>query len=290
MEERALYSPKVIQSIMQAHGLAFLKERGQNFLIDGNMVRRIVEAAEVEAGDAVLEIGPGIGSMTQELLKRAGRVIAIEVDPGFVAVLSDLFAEEIRTGQLVLLQEDVLKVDLTQVLTDYRLEGPAKIVSNLPYYISSPAIIRILESVLPIQSLTMMLQKELVDRILAQPGTRDYGALTLFVQLYGQAKPCFAVPRACFLPAPAVDSAVVRVDPLGPDEGYSLERRAQINDLVRLVFQQRRKQAAKTLAQALGRDKKELTAALRQLGLPETARPENLRLEDFQGLLEILGI
>lgn len=281
MHKKPLYSKKEVTRLMALSGLAFRKDKGQNFLVDGNIVDKISQEAQLSSEDTVIEIGPGLGAMTQDFLAQAGRVIALEIDRGFVQVLEDLFRKELDQGRLVLVNQDALKADFSKIIQNHGLGGPVKVLSNLPYYIASPLIAKILKSDVEFESFTLMVQEELADRMMAQVGDKDYGAFSLFIQAYGQARLCFKIPKTCFYPMPKVDSALVQILPLPviPAGG-----REETVHLVRMAFQQRRKQAAKTVSQALGCKKAAVKKALRDLGLKDTVRPEEMDLEDFYQL------
>lgn len=274
-QENRLYSPKRIKQVMAAHGLRFNKNLGQNFLIDGNLVRKIADAAELSDRDTVIEIGPGIGTLTEEILLRSKKVIAVEIDNQLIPVLQKQFADR---DNFILVHEDAMKVDFRQLIEDHAEGGPVKIVANLPYYITTPILSRLLTEGYPITCCTVMVQQEVADRIMARPSTKEYGSLTLFVQCFARANLVVRAPKEVFMPQPKVDSTVVKLDFLASPP---VEKVAVLTNLIQVAFQQRRKTILNSLAVVAGQDKKVLSAILSDLSIPATARPENLSLDDF---------
>ena len=285
MSER-LYSPAVIRAVMERHHLRFTKAWGQNFLIDGNLVHKIIETAEVQPGDVVLEVGPGIGTLTQALLEAGAIVVSVELDRTFFPVLRATFGQNERFH---LLEGDALKLDLGDALSHIAPVGtPVKVVANVPYYITTPLLRRFLDDTLPVDTVTVLVQKEVAERMTATPGNKVYGALTLMIALYGQAQAAFIVPRTAFLPPPKVDSAVVHIKKQWPDN-VSPEACAAINLLVRDAFLQRRKMVVKALSKSTGASLQALRNALIARGLPATARAENLSITDFIAIYKEFG-
>lgn len=252
IDGRRLATPSGVAAVLDAHGLAARKGLGQNFLVDRHVLERIVAAAELHPEDVVLEIGPGLGVLTRELALRCRSVVAVEVDPGFVRWLQQLFEAE-PTGQRVrIVHGDALRVDLHSLLTaDPPGEGgAAKVVANLPYYITSPLLMRLLEEGLPLERLVVMVQREVARRLGATPGTKDYGALSVAVQLRADVEVVAVVPSRAFYPPPAVDSAVVRLRRRPFPEPVTDE--ALLQTIVRTAFGQRRKTVRNAWRRAVG--------------------------------------
>lgn len=267
--------------ILKKYQFRMQKKYGQNFLIDANILRKIVEAAQITREDCVLEIGPGIGTMTQYLAEAAGRVIAVEIDRELIPILEDTLSSY---SNVTILCEDILKVDL-QALAKQSGGRPIKVVANLPYYITTPIIMALFESHIPLLSITVMVQSEVAERMQTGPGTKDYGALSLAVQYYAKPDIVARVPASCFLPHPNVDSTVVRLiryekPPVdASDEAFLFA-------VIRASFNQRRKTLANGLANAggLGVTRGQVEAVLEELGLSKTVRGETLTLKQFSEL------
>lgn len=263
--------------ILRKYGLRLTKSLGQNFLTDINIIRKIVDTAEVNENDLVLEIGPGIGSLTVQLAERAGRVIAVEIDKRLMEPLSETL-EGCDNVQVV--NADILKTDLSALTAGW--EGSLKVVSNLPYYITTPVIMSLLESPIPWELLVFMIQKEVVSRMVAEPGTKDYSALSVAVRYYADPKLAFHVSRNCFIPKPDVDSAVIKLKKRSLSHLENVDREFLFK-VIRAAFSQRRK----TLLNALGKQpwledgKGRLKEVLREMGLPEDTRAEALSVEQF---------
>ena len=278
MPEPYLAKPAAAISILQQYGIRTQKKYGQNFLIDAHIPEKIVEAAGVTGSDCVLEIGPGIGTLTQYLAARAGRVIAVEVDTGLIPVLSETLAEYENT---LVISADVLKVDLKKLIEDHAQDRPVKVVANLPYYITTPILMSMLEAQLPVLSYTLMVQKEVADRMQAAPGTKDYGALSLAVQYHTVPEIVLQVSPGCFLPRPKVGSTVIRLTSrparLAENEKEALFR------IIRAVFSQRRKTLYNSLRHAaeLSYTAGQITTALESCRLRPDIRGEALSLEQF---------
>ena len=268
--------------ILKKFDLKLTKSLGQNFLTDINIIRKIVDAADLCKDDLVLEIGPGIGSMTAELAGRAGKVIAVEIDKHLLPPLSDTLSD---FGNIQLVNADIMKTDVSELTQGWA--GPLKVVSNLPYYITTPIIMRLLESSIHWDTLVFMVQKEVAQRMAASPGTKDYSALSLAVRYYSDPMLSFHVSRNCFIPRPDVDSAVVRLKKrsLGSLENVNKEN---FFKTVRASFSQRRK----TLLNSLGTQswfpggKERLKNILMEAGIPENIRGEALSIEQFAMLAE----
>ena len=272
---------------MKEHGISAKKRFGQNFLIDRRVLKRITEGAEVSKDDLVLEIGPGIGTLTQALCEAAGRVIAVEIDRDMLPILDENLA---YYDNYEIINEDVLKLDLNKLISERKADyRHIKVAANLPYYITTPIIMELLESRLPITSITVMVQKEVADRMQAEPGSADYGALSLAVQYYADACITANVPPNCFIPRPGVDSAVITLK-------CHEEAPVQVNDdrymfrLIKAAFAQRRKTLVNALKNdaALGISREQAEAALDGLGIRADIRGERLSLVQFAALSDIL--
>lgn len=277
-----LGNPKNTIEIIQKYEFMFQKKFGQNFLIDTHVLEKIIEAAGVTKDDCVLEIGPGIGTMTQYLAENAGHVVAVEIDKNLIPILKDTLSEY---DNVTIINEDILKVDINALALEYNGGKPIKVVANLPYYITTPIIMGLFESEVPIDNITVMVQKEVADRMQVGPGTKDYGALSLAVQYYAEPYIVANVPPNCFIPRPNVGSAVIRltrhqIPPVQVDDPQLMFK------LVRASFNQRRK----TLQNGLNNSpeipytKEQIVAAIESLGVSATVRGEALTLEQFAQL------
>lgn len=282
-----LGNPQETIQILQKHEFQFKKKFGQNFLIDPHVLDKIVEAAEVTKDDFVLEIGPGIGTMTQYLCEHARQVLAIEIDKKLIPILQETLASydnvEVREG-------DILKQDIKAIADQYNEGKPIKVVANLPYYITTPIIMGLFESHVPLANVTVMVQKEVAERMQADPGTKAYGALSLAVQYY--AKPYLAanVPPNCFMPRPNVGSAVIRLDCLARTPVNVKDEKLMFR-LIRASFNQRRKTLQNGIANSpeLSFSKEEVAVALEKLGYSATIRGEKLGLQQFATLADELS-
>lgn len=273
--------------VLKKYNFNFQKKFGQNFLIDANILQNIIDAAEVTKDDCVLEIGPGIGTMTQYLCENAREVVAVEIDKKLIPILeSDTLA---AYDNITIINEDILKVDINKLVQEKNGGKPIKVVANLPYYITTPIIMGLFESHVPLDSITIMVQKEVADRMQVGPGTKDYGALSLAVQYYAKPKVMLTVPASCFMPRPNVDSAVIR---LTRYQNPPVEAKNEhfMFDIIRASFNQRRKTLVNGLTNAAGLKvtKDSVLAALEQMGLSPTIRGEALTLEQFAVLSDIL--
>jgi 16S rRNA (adenine1518-N6/adenine1519-N6)-dimethyltransferase len=286
MEQKLGNSQKTIE-IIKKYNFAFQKKFGQNFLIDPHVLHKIIKAAGVTKDDCVLEIGPGIGTMTQYLADQARHVVAVEIDKNLMPILEETLREY---ENITVINEDILKMDIHKLAEDYNGSRPIKVVANLPYYITTPIIMGLFESHVPIDNITVMVQREVADRMQAEPGTKDYGALSLAVQYYAKAYIAANVPPNCFIPRPGVGSAVIRltrhekppVEAKDPDLMFRL---------IRASFNQRRK----TLQNGLNNSpdvpysREVIAAAIESLSLPPTVRGETLTLEQFAQLSDCLS-
>lgn len=267
--------------ILKKYQFRMQKKYGQNFLIDANILHKIVEAAQITQEDCVLEIGPGIGTMTQYLAEAAGEVVAVEIDRALIPILEDTLSSY---HNVTVLCEDILKVDLT-ALVERNGGNPIKVVANLPYYITTPIIMALFESHIPLASITVMVQSEVAERMQTGPGTKDYGALSLAVQYYAKPEIVARVPASCFLPRPNVDSTVVRLTKYERPPVNAVDE-AFLFAVIRASFNQRRKTLANGLANAggLGVSRGQVEAVLDEMGLSKTVRGETLTLEQFSEL------
>ena len=266
-----------IKDILSRHGFTFSKSLGQNFLVNPSVCPRIAEMGNAKKGFGVIEIGTGIGVLTNELAKRADKVVAVEIDTRLMPVLEETLSEH---DNIKIINDDVLKVDLKKLIADEFQGLDVAVCANLPYYITSPIIMSLLEQRLPVKSITVMVQKEAASRLCANLGTRDAGAVTVAVRYYSEPKVLFNVSRGSFMPAPNVDSCVIRLDikektPEGvTDEEFFFKT-------VRAAFSQRRKTLVNSAASGLSVDKGLVSRALEDSGLPLTVRPEQLAMEQF---------
>ena len=264
--------------ILRKYQFRMQKKYGQNFLIDANILTKIVEAAQITGEDCVLEIGPGIGKMKQYLEEAAGRVIAVVIDMELIRFLEETLSPY---DNVTLLCEDILKVDLTKLVNENDC-GSIKVVANLPYYITTPIIMALFESHIPLSSITVMVQSEVADRMQTGPGTKDYGALSLAVQYYAKPEIVARVPASCFTPRPNVDSTVVRLN-RHEKPPVEVEDEEWLFALIRASFKQRRKTLANGLANAggLGISRGQVEFVLGEMGLSKTVRGETFTLERF---------
>lgn len=282
----ALGIPQNTISILQKYRFVFQKKYGQNFLVDTHVLEKIMDAAEITKEDCVVEIGPGIGTMTQYLAERAGAVVAVEIDRKLMPILEETLA---AYDNVTVLNEDIIKVDLNHIVEEKNHGKPIKVVANLPYYITTPIIMSLFENHVPLKSVTVMVQKEVAERMQAGPGTKNYGALSLAVQYYARPEVVANVPPNCFIPRPNVGSAVIR---LTRYEEYPVTVRDEnfLFALIRASFNQRRKTLANSLAnaQSLSLTREQVAAALEKMQLSPTVRGEALTLEQFAALADLL--
>lgn len=274
-----LSSPRVIKEIITKYNFNFSKSLGQNFLIDGNVVDKIVDLAQITKDDYVLEIGPGIGTLTQILCQRAKKVIAVEIDNKLIPVLNENLKE---FGNLEIIHNDILKVDINKLI-DSQFEGKdIKIVANLPYYVTTPIIMGLLEKNIKLKSITVMIQKEVAQRINAKPGSKDYGALSIAVQYYSSPKLGFVVSKNCFMPSPKVDSIVLRLDLL-ESPATNVASQEMFFKVVRASFGQRRKTLVNALINSgtFSISKEELLQLFGKIGFSKEQRGETLTIEQF---------
>lgn len=285
--EDLLIHPKNTIAVLQKYDFHFAKKFGQNFLIDERVMNKIIEGAEIGPDDCVLEIGPGIGTMTQFLAENAGQVVAVEIDTKLIPILEDTLAP---FDNVTVINDDILKVDITALTQKYNGGRPIKVVANLPYYITTPIIMGLLEKHVPIHSITVMVQKEVAMRMQAGPGNKDYGALSLAVQYYCEPYLVANVPQNCFMPRPNVDSAVIRLTSLEKPPVETAQE-ALMFGLIKASFAQRRKTLVNGLSNSpeLTLTKEQVTQALQTLGISETVRGETFTLKEFAALAEALA-
>ena len=278
--------PRNTIEVLQRHNFTFQKKYGQNFLVDPNVLERVMDAAGVSGEDCVLEIGPGIGTMTQLLAERAGKVVAVEIDRNLIPILEETLAPY---SNVTVINEDILKLDVEEAIR-VRGEGrPVKVVANLPYYITTPIIMSLLEGGAPLESITVMVQKEVAERMQAVPGTKDYGALSLAVQYYSRPEVVANVPPNCFIPRPNVGSAVIRLTRYGTPPVQAADP-GKLFAVIRASFNQRRKTLANSLGNApgLSASRERVAGILEEMGLPAMIRGEALTLEQFAELSDRL--
>ena len=286
MSKKYLSNPTNTLAVISKYGFVFQKKYGQNFLIDENIVAKIVREAGVTKEDFVLEIGPGIGTMTQLLCENAKEVAAVEIDKKLIPILEETLSEY---ENVTIINEDILKVDIAALAVEKNEGRPIKVVANLPYYITTPIIMGLFESHVPIESITVMVQKEVADRMQTGPGSKDYGALSLAVQYYAKPEIVMNVPPECFMPRPGVGSAVIRlvkhaVNPV------AVKDEALMFKLIRASFNQRRKTLANGLNNSpeINLPKDVITQAIEELGKGASVRGEALTLDEFARLSDII--
>lgn len=280
-----LSNPQVTIETIKKYNFAFQKKFGQNFLVDSHVLDKIIAAAGVTKEDVVLEIGPGFGTMTQYLAEAAKEVIAVEIDKTLIPILQDTLRDY---DNVCLINEDILKIDISDVVKEKNGGKPIKVVANLPYYITTPIIMGLFESHVPLENITVMVQKEVAQRMQAGPGTKDYGALSLAVQFYAEPYIVANVPPNCFIPRPNVGSAVIR---LTKWENPPIQVRNEkfMFSLIRASFNQRRKTLQNSLVNgSTGVTKEQVVSALERMGLSLTIRGEALTLEQFAVLSDLL--
>ena len=281
-----LGNPQKTIEVIQKYEFAFQKKFGQNFLIDTHVLDKIISAAEITKDDLVVEIGPGIGTMTQYLACAAREVVAIEIDKMLIPILQDTLSEY---DNVTVINEDVLKVDLNKLAEERNGGRPVKVVANLPYYITTPIIMGLFENHVPLHSITIMVQKEVADRMRMGPGTKDYGALSLAVQYYAEPYLVANVPQNCFMPRPKIGSAVIKLT-VHEKPPVTVRDEKLMFRLIRASFNQRRKTLANGLNNSpeLHYSKEQIAEAIEKLGTSPSVRGEALTLEQFAQLADIL--
>lgn len=282
-----LAAPTATAEVIKKYQFRFQKKFGQNFLVDANILQKIIHSAEVTKEDCVIEIGPGIGTMTQYLAESAKEVVAVEIDKNLIPILEDTLSEY---DNVTIINEDILKVDIGKLAKERNGGRPVKVVANLPYYITTPIIMGLFESKVPLSSITIMVQKEVAERMQVGPGTKDYGALSLAVQYYAEPEIIMNVPPACFMPRPGVGSSVIRLtkrrEPL-----VKVSSEEKFFSIVRAAFNQRRKTLVNALVNSSSliddngkckeASRSEVCSTLDKMGLSQTIRGEALTLEQF---------
>lgn len=281
---RNLSDINVIKSVMGKHGVTFNKGLGQNFLVDSEVCPAMAEAAGLNENTCVIEIGPGVGVLTAELAKRAGKVLSFEVDKRLLPVLAETLSD---FDNVEIINEDVMKADLPKIIEEKCKGMEIAVCANLPYYITSPIIMLLLENRLPVKSITVMVQKEAADRLCAEVGSRDGGAVTVAVNYYAESEKLFFVPKESFLPPPKVNSQVIRLT-VREEPPVKVENEEFFFKLVKAAFSQRRKTAENSISAGLGMGKSEVSEALERAGLERSVRAEKLTMEDFANLEKIL--
>ncbi len=279
--------PQNTIAVLQKYNFNFQKRFGQNFLIDTRVLEKIIEASGITKDDFVLEIGPGIGTMTQYLCESAREVVAVEIDKNLIPILGDTLG---AYDNVTVIHEDILKLDINRLAEEKNAGRPIKVVANLPYYITTPIIMGLFESHVPLESITIMVQKEVADRMQVGPGTKDYGALSLAVQYYAKPEIVANVPPNCFMPRPSVGSAVIRLT-RHAKVPVAVEDEKLMFSIIRASFNQRRK----TLANGLNNSpeirltKEMIQESIAELGMPLTVRGESLTLEQFAAFANIIS-
>lgn len=287
MNGPTLGNPQNTIEILQKYQFSFQKKFGQNFLIDTHVLDKIIRAAEITKEDMVLEIGPGIGTMTQYLAEAAGKVIAVEIDRNLMPILSETLS---MYDNVRIINEDVLKLDIRKLAEEENQGRPIKVVANLPYYITTPIIMGLFEGQVPVESITVMVQKEVADRMQTGPGSKDYGALSLAVQYYAKPYIVANVPPNCFMPRPKVGSAVIRLT-RHDTPPVQVKDEELMFEIIRASFNQRRKTLANGLnnSSRLSYPKEVIAEAVEKLGKGPSIRGEALTLEEFARLSDILS-
>lgn len=279
--------PKNTIEILQKYNFVFQKRFGQNFLVDTRILEKIISAAGITKDDCVLEIGPGIGTMTQYLCENARKVIAVEIDNSLIPILGDTLSEY---DNVQVINEDILKVDINKLVEEQNDGRPIKVVANLPYYITTPIIMGLFESHVPIDSITIMVQKEVADRMQEGPGSKDYGALSLAVQYYAKPQIVTNVPANCFMPRPNVGSAVIRLT-RHKEVPVDVKDEKLMFKIIRASFNQRRKTLQNSVCNSpeLNFTKEQVVKTLEEMGLSATIRGEAMSLEEFAKFANIIG-
>lgn len=283
MENNRLYSPKYVKEIIDRYGFKFSKSLGQNFLIDGNIVRNIVKGANITKEDYVLEIGPGIGTLTEELALNAKKVVSVELDQTLLPVLADTLK---NYDNVEIVHGDILKIDVKKIIDEKLAGGPVKVVANLPYYVTTPILGMLLEKSLNIDSITVMIQKEVADRMVAAHGSKTYGSLSVFVNYYSHPEIILKAPKTVFMPQPKIDSSVIKLNIKKELPDVDSE---QLFKVVKAAFSKRRKTVLNALSSyGFDLDKEFIKKSLEEIQINPETRAENLALEDFINISKIL--
>ena len=280
-----LSSHRATKDIVDKHGFKFSKSLGQNFLIDDNVIDKIIDGARVKEGDKVIEVGPGIGTLTREMAKRAEKVVAVEIDKNLIPILKETLAEFDNTE---VVNEDILKVDINKLVDEKLSGGPVKLIANLPYYITTPIVMKFLEEDIPVTDIVVMVQKEVADRMNAVPSTKDYGALSVAVQYYCDTEIVAKAPRHMFIPQPKVDSTVIGLH-IREEKKYKADNEQLFFKTVKAAFGQRRKTLLNSLSSMGVLDKAKIKEVLAEAGIDEKRRGETLSIEEFAHLSNVIN-
>lgn len=275
-----LSSHKATKEIVQKHNFRFSKSLGQNFLIDDTIIDRIVDGANIGENDYVMEVGPGIGTLTREMAKRSKKVVAIEIDKSLIPILKDTLSD-LDNAEVV--NSDILRVDVNELIDEKLNGGPIKLVANLPYYITTPIVMKFLEEDIPVTNIVVMVQKEVADRMKAEPNTKDYGALSVAVQYYCDVEIVAKVPRHLFMPQPNVDSTVIALN-VRENPVYKVDNEELFFKVVKASFGQRRKTLLNSLSTLGFLNKDEIKEVLQNSNIDEKRRGETLSIEEFSNL------
>lgn len=275
MDHKRLYSPNRLKEVLEKHNFKFSKALGQNFLIDGNIVRKIVSSAEITKEDHVLEVGPGMGTLTEELAFNAKKVLAVELDNQLKPVLEETLGQY---PNVEILFGDILRLNVEEIIREKMDNEKVKIVANLPYYITTPIIAKFLENSYNIDSINVMVQKEVAERIAAAPNSKSYGSLSVFAQFYAHPEIVLNIPKSVFIPKPKVDSAVIRLKIIDQYPNIDKEKFFKI---VKAAFSKRRKTILNTLSSDLNRDKEEVRKILNKSQIDPIKRAENITIEEY---------
>lgn len=281
-----LISPKVTKETVSNYGFKFSKSLGQNFLIDENILNKIIDGAEVSSEDVVFEIGPGIGTLTQALADKAKRVVAVEIDKTLLPILADTLRD---FNNVEVIHNDVLKLDLQKLVKEKSPNKSIKVIANLPYYVTTPIVMKFLEEKVSLENMVVMVQKEVADRMRAKPGTKDYGSLSVAVQYYCEPKIITKVPRSVFIPQPNVESTVIKLEILKAPR-VKVDNEKLMFGIVRAAFGKRRKTILNALASSnLGFDKEMVRTVLNESGIKAERRGETLDIEEYAALAQIFN-
>ena len=280
-----LSSHRATKDIVDKHGFKFSKSLGQNFLIEDNVIDKIIDGARVKEGDKVIEVGPGIGTLTREMAKRAEKVVAVEIDKNLIPILKETLSDFDNTE---VVNEDILKVDINKLVDEKLSGGPVKLIANLPYYITTPIVMKFLEEDIPVTDIVVMVQKEVADRMNAVPSTKDYGALSVAVQYYCDTEIVAKAPRHMFIPQPKVDSTVIGLH-IREEKKYKADNEQLFFKTVKAAFGQRRKTLLNSLSSMGVLDKAKIKEVLAEAGIDEKRRGETLSIEEFANLSNIIN-
>ncbi|MCC0696610.1 16S rRNA (adenine(1518)-N(6)/adenine(1519)-N(6))-dimethyltransferase RsmA [Clostridioides sp. ES-S-0048-02] len=280
-----LSSHSATKEVVQKHNFKFSKSLGQNFLIDSNIINKILDGARVTEGDNIIEVGPGIGTLTREMGKVAEKVVAIEIDRNLIPILKDTLSD---LENIEVINQDILKVDIQELIKDKLNGGPVKLVANLPYYITTPIVMKFLEEDIPVTDIVVMVQKEVADRMNAVPSTKDYGALSIAVQYYCETEIVAKAPRHMFIPQPNVDSTVIGLH-VRAEKKYDVHNEELFFKTVKASFGQRRKTLLNSLGGLGFLNKDEIREILKEANIDEKRRGETLSIEEFAVLSNIVN-